>query len=65
MKNGKTNCSSLKELHTFFLKGNISTIDTKYNKYGNKVLMFETVREVDGEKVIKENNTQLTSETNS
>ena len=42
------------------MKENNSTIDTKFNKYGNKVSMFETVKELGGETVTKENITSPT-----
>ena len=39
---------------------NNSTIRIKFDKHGNNVSMYETVKEVDKEKIIKENFTQLT-----
>ena len=46
--------SSKKELNTIrSKKEKNSTIETKYDKNGNKVSMFETVKEVDEEKLIK------------
>ena len=46
-------------LHTILRKENNSTIKLKYDKYGNKVSMFETVKEVDEYKVTKEKNILL------
>ena len=39
-----------------FFKEVNSTIETKYDKYGNKFSMFETVKEVDEETVTKKKN---------
>ena len=44
----------------FVLKENNSTIETKFHQYGNKVSMFEPVKEVDEETVTKENNILFT-----
>ena len=33
-----------KELHTILKRGNNSTIETKFDKYGNKVSMFEHLK---------------------
>ena len=50
----------LKRLHSIIKKKeNSSTIETKLNKYGNKVSMYETVKEVDEETITKENITLL------
>ena len=52
-----------KELHTFKKKReNNSTIETKFDQYGNKFSIFETVKEVDKKKVTKDNNILLTGE---
>ena len=36
-----------------------STIETEYDKYGNKISIFESFKEVDKEKTIKEHITSL------
>ena len=41
-------------MNTIKKEGNNSTAETKYDKHGNKVLMFETVKEVDEGIIIKE-----------
>ena len=41
-------------------KENNSTIETKFDNHDNKVSMYETVKEVYKEKIIKENITLLT-----
>ena len=51
-----------KELPTVKKKKNNSTIQTKFYQYGNKVSMFETVKEVDEQIVTKDKNIQLKSE---
>ena len=43
-------------------KGKKSTIETKFDQYGNKFSMLETVKEVDEKTVTKENNILLTRE---
>ena len=53
--------SSKKDLHTITKKKeNNSTIDKRYDKHGNNVLMYETVKEIDEETITKENITLLT-----
>ena len=44
-------------------KENNYTIETKFNQYGNKISIFETVKEVDWEIVTKDNNNWLTRNT--
>ena len=44
---------NLKNIYIPLIK---STIETKYDKYGNKVSIFETVKEVYEETVTKDNN---------
>ena len=39
-----------------------STIETKYDKYGNKISIFESFKEVDKEKTIKEHITSLSKD---
>ena len=52
-----------KEVHTIKNKKvNNSTIETKFDQCGNKVLIFETIKEVDGETVTKDKSTLLTRE---
>ena len=43
-----------KQLNTTKKKEKNYTIETKYDKDGNKVSMFETVKEVDEEKMTKQ-----------
>ena len=50
------------DLHTIENKENNSTIETKFDQYGNKVSMFETVEEVGEDTVTKEENILLTRE---
>ena len=48
-------------LHTIYLKKeNNSTIETKFDKYGNKVTIIENVKEVDEGTATKEDNILLT-----
>ena len=62
IKNGRSNYSSKTELHTLKKTENNSTIETKFDQCGNKVSMYETVKEVDKDTVTKENNILLTRE---
>ena len=50
------------DLHTIGNKENISTIETKFDQYGNKVSMFETLKKSEWEIVTKDNNISLTRE---
>ena len=43
-------------------KENNSTIETKFDQYGNKVSMFETLKKSEWEIVTKDNNISLTRE---
>ena len=53
---------SKKRVTYYFLKGNNSTNETKFDQYGTKVSMFGTVNEVDEETVTKEKNILFTRE---
>ena len=58
---GRGNFPSEKELNTILKKKeNNSTIETKSDKHDNKASMYETVKEVYKEKIIKEKITLLT-----
>ena len=41
-------------------KRNNSAIEKKFDKHGNKVSIYETVKEVDGKQITKENVTKFT-----
>ena len=56
MKNGNINYSYKKELRIVFKRGKDSTVETNFDQYGNRVLKFETLNEVDEETVTKEKN---------
>ena len=50
-----------KELNTITKNNKIkSNIETKYDKHGNKISMYETVKEVEEETIIEENIMSLT-----
>ena len=57
IKNRKTIIHPTKILHTIKnQKVKNSTIETKFDKFGNNVSLLETSNKVDEEKVAKENN---------
>ena len=62
MKKLKDKLFIFKKLHTIKKKENNSIMETKFDQYGNKIPKFETIKEVYGEIVTKENNISLERE---
>ena len=52
------------ELHTIKKQGEHSTIEKKFDKFGDKFSIIETSNKVDGDKLTKENNISLSRDPN-